>query len=110
MALHDVPAKAAVGLHRQLKIDQRAIVHARKRRAPPGLGSEIGAERSSLDVERGQANAAHRDAIPGLHFLRRVLSCNGDAAFLASLFDASYASYFFNDSGKHEDLGSITTS
>src|ERR1700740_2051402 len=58
VALDDVPAEAAVGLHGQFQIDSRALVNAGERGALPGLWCEIGAERFRLDVERGEADAA----------------------------------------------------
>src|SRR5271169_2147382 len=38
VALHDVPAEAAAGFHRQFQIDQSAFVYARERSTNPGLG------------------------------------------------------------------------
>ncbi len=101
MALHDVSAKAAVGLHGQLKIDERAFVNAGERSTLPGLGGKIGAERSGLDVERGEADTAYGDAIAGLEFFGRVLGRHGDAPILAALLDTSDPSNFFYDAGEH---------
>ena len=69
VALNDVAPETAVGLHGQFEIHQRALVNARERSAHPGLGGKIGAEGSWPDVERGQADAANRDAVAGLNSL-----------------------------------------
>jgi hypothetical protein len=104
VALHDVPTEAAVGFHGQFQVDQRALANARERCESPGFGSQIGAERARLDVERGQADAADRNAVAGFQFVRRVLGGNGDAAIFAALLDARDAPYFLNNAGEHEDL------
>src|SRR5438477_9501763 len=102
MSLHDVPPKATVGFHGQLKIHQRAFVHARERRANPSLRRKIGAERSRLDVERSKAHSAHGYAVAGLQFLRSVLGGHGDASIFAPLFNASNASNLFHNASKHK--------
>ena len=104
VALHDVAAEAAVGFHGKFKIHQRAFVNAREGSAHPGLGREIGAERSRLDVERGEADSADRYAVAGFEFFRSMLGGDGDAAVFAALLDADDASDFFHDAGKHEGL------
>ena len=92
VALHNVSAEAAIGLHGQLQINQRAFMHARERSARPGLWSEISAERTGFDVERCQADPTDRNAVAGFQFFWSVPGRNGDAAILAALFDASDAS------------------
>src|ERR1700728_310144 len=108
MALYDVSAEAAICFHRQLQVDQRAIMNARERCEPPGFGSQISAEGARLDIECGKANATDGDAVAGLQLLCCIFSCNRDAAILATLFDAGDASYFFNDASKHEASDDVT--
>ena len=76
----------------------------------PGLGGKIGAERSRLDVERGEADSADGDAVAGFQFFRSTLGGYGDAAVFAALLDAGDASDFFDDAGKHEGLQMNRTS
>ena len=63
VSLHHVAAHAAIGLERQFEIDLRTLGDARERSQSPGFRSQIGAKRLRLDVERGQADAADRDAV-----------------------------------------------
>ncbi len=88
VALDDVAAEAAVGLHRQFEIHQRALLDARERSALPCFRRKIGAERSWLDVERGQADSTDRNTVSGAQFRWGILRFNGDAAVLAVLHDA----------------------
>ena len=85
VALHDVASEAAVGLHGQFEIHQRAFVNARERSADPGFGGEIGAERSGLDVKRGEADSADGDAVVRSEFFRSMFGGDGDAPVFAAL-------------------------
>src|SRR5579862_9744389 len=102
--LNDVSTEAPIGFHRQFQIHQRAFVNARERRSSPGFGRQIGAERSRLDIKRRQANPAYRNAMSRAQFPRSVFSGNRNAPVLSALLDASDASHFFHNAGKHECL------
>src|SRR6267142_3069800 len=48
MSLNDVPAEAAVGLHRQLQVNQRTFTNAGERSSFPRLRRQISGERLRL--------------------------------------------------------------
>src|SRR3954452_16038668 len=104
MTLNNVTAESAIGFHGQLKIHQRTFMDSRERGANPGLGRKIGAERCGLDVECGQAHAAHGHAMSRAKLFRATLSGDGDASILSALLNACNARHFFYDSGEHRDL------
>src|SRR3954468_6351948 len=104
MALNDVTAESSVGFHGQLKIHQRTFTDSRERGANPGFGRKVGAERCRLDVECGQADAAHGHAMSGAKLFRTTLCGNGDTSIFSALLNACNAPNFFYDSGEHRDL------
>jgi hypothetical protein len=63
--------------------------------------SEIGLEGRGLEVERGQAYAANRDAVSRFQFWQNALRRDLNSAILALHIDAGHATNFFNNSGKH---------
>src|SRR5208282_5015904 len=102
MSLDDVTTEAAVGLHGQFEIHERALVNAGKRCARPGFRRKVSAKRTGLDVERGETDPADGHAVAGFEFCGRVFGSDGEAAVFAALLDASDASDFFDDAGEHE--------
>src|SRR6266567_3624033 len=104
VSLHDVSAESAVGLHRQFKIDQRPFVNPGERSPHPSFRCKIGAERSRLDVESGQADTAHRHTAPSLQFLWSALCGHRNTPVFPALLNASDPSNLFHNASKHEDL------
>ena len=101
MSLDYVPTEAAIGTHRKLKIDKRAGLDSRKRRALPGFFGKVRNKGFGRDLDSRETDAADGDGIALLQFLRYLSRCHGEAALAVSVGNALDFPNFFNDACEH---------
>src|ERR1700691_5949449 len=99
-------AEASVSPHGQLQIDQSAFFDAGKRSPLPGLLSQIEPHRLRPDLNRGQENPIHRNAVALSEFFREPLARDREPARSVTLRDPNNSPDFFDNASEHGDYPS----
>src|ERR1700738_146458 len=103
VALHDVPAKAAVDGGGTLEVDVAAHSHTAQARPVQGFAHHVGAERTVWQhLDHGPADTVHRDRVAVSGIGCHDGPADDQAGRVAELFLADDLTQFFDDSGEHD--------
>src|SRR5579863_9351072 len=101
MTLHDMTGEARRGRNRALQVDARAGGQVAQVGERQCFGSEVGGEGIRREIERGEADAVHRDARSLLGIRQNGGATDAQARSRRAALERGEGSEFLNDSRKH---------